>query len=94
MSKLYTFSDLDRKLRWGLRCGAPFLVAADDLLVKQIIALIGSLTREERESPRLLLDSPSRWSRAVQGAGVTGISPEFLRQLMEIMAAIADGSEW
>ena len=90
MSKAYTFNDLIRHLRCVLQNGSPVLEAADYPMIRQMVALIGSSTKEEREKPILLLDSPSRWSRAVRGSGVTSISSESLRQLLSQMGAIAN----
>jgi signal recognition particle GTPase len=90
MPKAYTFNDLCRNLRCVLQNGSPVLKATDYRLIRNMVAIIESLTEEERERPNLLLDSPSRWSRAVSGSGVTSVSSESLRQLLSQMGGFAN----
>lgn len=82
-----SFNDLARHLRLLLRNGAPVLQAGDYPMLRQAVALIGSLTKEERDKPHLL--PPSRWSRAERGSGVNVLSWESMNQLWREMASVA-----
>ncbi|NLX56634.1 MAG: hypothetical protein GXY58_16115 [Planctomycetaceae bacterium] len=90
MPTAYTFNHLFRNLRYVLQNGSPVLKAADYPLLRKMVAIIESLTKEERNKPNLLLDSPSRWSRAVGGSGVTGVSSESLRQMLSLMGGFTN----
>jgi signal recognition particle GTPase len=94
MPDVFTFNDLSRQLTNVLQNGSPILEAADYPMIRQIVALIGSLTEEEREKPVVLLDSPSRLARAVHGSGTPGFSPESLRQLLDDMTAFTNECGW
>jgi len=89
MPATYNFNDLARHLRLLLRNGPPVMQAVDYAMLRQAVALIGSLTKEERDRPLLLLHSPSRWSRAERGSGVNVLSVQSVNRLWREMSAVA-----
>jgi signal recognition particle GTPase len=87
----YTFNDLRAHLsQLRLEGGSPFLRGEDSVHVMGLLALVGSLTEEERLDPELVLSSGSRWKRAENGSGGPGLSRHRMRRWLRLMSAIVN----
>lgn len=84
----YSLNELRADLKTLLLVGSPHLRDGDDAVVKRVRGLIHALTDEERQNPRLILDSASRWRRATRGAGGSAISRRTLMQWLVSMGKI------
>ncbi|MFO0898459.1 MAG: hypothetical protein U0836_13640 [Pirellulales bacterium] len=86
----YTLNDLRAHLKY-LRLPGNFKVLEEDQpRIEQMIAWIGSLTREERQCPALVLESKSRWRRATRGAGAAPVGRRTLRRWLALMNEVRD----
>lgn len=74
--KEYNFYEFRDLLKYLERFGGPNILPSDMSLVANLIAFINSLTEEERRDPILVINSPSRWRRAIRGAGVNADFPK------------------
>jgi signal recognition particle GTPase len=85
----YTFNELHTHLRQICHATPSGFIKREDLAtVGTVLALIESLTDEERRDPKTLLNSRSRWRRAVKGSGAAHISRHFLKSWLGRMSAI------
>jgi signal recognition particle GTPase len=84
----YTLNDLAGHLRYLENCGHPVLQDTDGDKIKHLLALIDSLTQDERSKPRVVLSSRSRWDRALHGSGARDVSPKSLRKWLDRMTTI------
>lgn len=88
MWRNYTFNELQAGLKLLLQSGSHFTQDEDMNVVRETIALIDSLTREERLAPTLVLECRSRWTRALRGSGTRNVSRKAIQYWFTRMSAI------
>ena len=88
MWRTYTFNDLQASLKSLLRNGSHFVHDEDRVIIRETVALIDSLTKEERIKPKLVLECRSRWFRVLRGSGTRNVSRNAVKYWLRTMSAV------